>query len=244
MKPKSHGPLVSIFSVSTAALVLISCACAISPAPGRTENSDLFNRLDKVIEARFQVNDANQFGSARVIAMNGHLAVGSLLTDETSREMAELRPVFKAPNILVVGVMHLRRWPKMQQFEPQPRNTTPFKLSSTVLEVTGTTSAQAIQTYKWADNSIGKASLWAAPAANSGHSVDGTYGKFEVAIRPIKATQESCIDCHTDVKKNDVLGAMIYMIAPTPHHERAPKVFTYIGTYPVFASTDRHRFGR
>jgi hypothetical protein len=53
-----------------------------------------------------------------------------------------------------------------------------------------------------------------------GHNVDSTYGKFYVAIRPIKALHQSCVSCHAGTHKGDTLGAMIYMVAPTPNHAR------------------------
>ena len=54
------------------------------------------------------------------------------------------------------------------------------------------------------------------PRIKHGDKIDVVAGKWELAIRPVKAADKSCLTCHTGAKKGDTLGAMVYMVHLKP----------------------------
>ena len=217
---------VFVTAVATATF-LVCCAFASTAVPGPPRHKDLIDRLDRVVEARFQAQDSGKFGMVRMIedGVIGHRSEDYLLSDESPAEHAALSPIWKSPNKLIVAIMHLRHRPGRLEGKKPPESWADPKPSAQLMEVSGTTDEDASATYDWAYNNINKASLWAADSAKRGQAVYGTYGKYSVAIRPIRATHDSCLGCHVGTKKNAVVGAMIYMFAPTQNGKLATETW-------------------
>lgn len=220
-------------AATTAALALLGCYAWATPrlAPLSPGPKDVVQQLDRVVQARFQDADAGEFGPERFQAsfIDGHFSVTGLVNNETAHEKRILKPLRKAPYFVIVGIMHLRHKPGHHTEQPgAPADLRDPLPSAEVLEASGTTRARVERTLTWADSNINRATLWAAKQVKGGETVDTTYGKFAVAIRPIRAEHAGCITCHTGSKRNDVLGAMVYMVAPTAHNAPA-KVFVVNG---------------
>lgn len=55
------------------------------------------------------------------------------------------------------------------------------------------------------------------PALNQGKSVEVANGDWHLFLRPVKATKESCVSCHSGAKVGDTLGVMLYAVADPKH---------------------------
>ena len=45
-----------------------------------------------------------------------------------------------------------------------------------------------------------------------GKTVDGHVPNWDIALRPVKADHESCVNCHANAKRGDTLGVMVYAV--------------------------------
>lgn len=207
-------PQSLIVVASTLALcTVIAIAATGGTAHTSATPAQVARMVDQQVQPSFQL-EAGMFGEDRSgdEIVEGHRAVNMNLLINNKQVGAQ-------PYFIIMGVMHVRHKPGshigahdaaslMQDFKP----------SAEPLETSGTTDNRANRTYTWAMDNIGPATMKEYSKVKSGQSVDTTYGKFYVAIRPIKAEHGECITCHTGAHMGDTLGAMIYMVAPTPNH--------------------------
>ena len=53
--------------------------------------------------------------------------------------------------------------------------------------------------------------------ARSGKEVTFSEKGWKFVLRPIRAESAACLSCHTDAKKGETLGALVYMLRPVSH---------------------------
>ncbi len=51
----------------------------------------------------------------------------------------------------------------------------------------------------------------------SGKGVTFSEKGWKFVLRPIRAESAACLSCHTDAKKGETLGALVYMLRPVSH---------------------------
>ncbi len=64
---------------------------------------------------------------------------------------------------------------------------------------------------------LNDAILFKLNEARSGKEVTFTEKSWKFVLRPIRAESATCLSCHTDAKKGETLGALVYMLRPVSH---------------------------
>lgn len=213
---------LSVFAVSTIVLISLVALASASPGPKALTPAQAVLILNRVIQARFKQN-MGEFGADRVQheVAAGHPDVDGLLYGATPSETAALKPVTSAPYFMILGIMHVRHKPGMHGQAADLNDTRDFTPSAGVIEASGTTDERAERTFYWGNDNLPNAVKPYYARVTRGESIDTSYQKFYVFIRPVKAWHDSCTRCHVGTHIGDTLGAMVYMVARTPNGKPA-----------------------
>jgi hypothetical protein len=132
----------------------------------------------------------------------------------------ELELAAEAANLgveLRIGMLHLRPRPDSYQksgfalfsgpvaqvlFESPERLSPDTNINRYLLE----------QIQRDEENRLNDAILFKLNEARSGKNVTFSEKGWKFVLRPIRAESATCLSCHTDAKKGETLGALIYMI--------------------------------
>jgi hypothetical protein len=217
---------------------LALCAVAQSESGGARKVVEL---LDKFVQPRFEKLDG-RFGMSRMRGMNGHAAVVMTAENDVEKRLLKeaqtaghsyevhfmhiphpkgTAPKESAPG----GVTTVVRGPATKepkyylhplqgigkQMEPlvdpyrnQPEPRTAEEVSERIKVRTKLAWERTQRLIKLAEAEM--------PALMRGKSTERTHKNWLLAFRPVKASKQECVGCHTGSKMGDTLGAMIYAI--------------------------------
>lgn len=198
--------------------------------------------LDKIVQPRFQDVTAGQFGMGRLIpVVRGHQGVGFLgnFRASTPAEAALLASADAPRRPYLMGFLHCAHVPGKAvdappvltapglPFEGAP-NPLPPSLPKPYLaallfrtfapapdrnDIVARKEADAAAEAKYA--LIQKTATEALPALLQGKAQEKTAQGWLVVMRPVRASQDSCLSCHTGAKRGDTLGVMVYAVGST-----------------------------
>jgi hypothetical protein len=208
--------------------------------------------LDSVIQPRFE-KDAGVFGLERLLILNGHRSLHEEtngLKPQGKQEIEILKRVTESHRDYLISFLHCAHVPGKShprtpgQTDPRPAPSKPegeIKPSLTPLIWQGeltpyvtlepanqTPEALAAAAGKLRERNTGifKIATEALPALKQGKGAEKRLDDWFVAVRPILASKESCLGCHTGAKKGDLLGAVVYTIRAESYKDSTTAVRT------------------
>jgi hypothetical protein len=189
-------------------------------------------------QARFQ-NAIDKFGVSR-IGLAGHNGVMRPNT-ETPQERRILQSLKASKYPCVVGFYSVLRKPAGSAAAPPSRAMPqPFQPTYTTLgALTGSAEAIAetaatkskprkgkaqtspppnpkVEWHKRYSASVDALCSVALPSLMHGEAVNGSSGKWFIAMRPVRASDKKCLSCHTNSKVGDTLGVLVYSVRSSP----------------------------
>lgn len=194
-----------VWIVAGALMVAVGMALARAETPTNPERR-VADLLDEVIQPRFQVTNGKDFGISRIAPkIQGHGHMG-MLKPESEKEAKTLELVATSGYEYKLGFVH-----------------TGFSLS----RFSGkSVPSEVLPSFDriWKDNkdyndktlpgldAVGERVLAKAGRLERGHDIELASGEWHVFVRPVKSERETCASCHAGVQKNQVMGAMVYLI--------------------------------
>ncbi|MCX6367020.1 MAG: hypothetical protein NTX57_09970 [Armatimonadetes bacterium] len=198
-------------------------------AGARTGPEDDLHFLDIMFQKRFQKLVETQFGTGRMVPVEKGMIHPRPLTwpqefqPETTEEKRVTERFFAKGIVWRVGILHLRPVPRRPVGSPRlTLGTVELLIESrlSLLPTRGDTSESSMKKYlemlEKARNEekvlMHQGSLARMEAATLGKPSDWQAGEWQLALRPVLAEKAECLSCHTDAKKGETLGALVYMI--------------------------------
>ena len=178
------------------------------------------DQLDKLVQPRFQVS-AGIFGMDR-ISFHGHEPISE------PEEVKSFKRMLKGTSTLAkttysVGFFHCIDKPgqmmnkdKDEQEEPYKKHLNEYYSELYLVEKGKVidededprTNIYGVPDYKQVNEFCAKN----LDKLTHGKSVDGQIKNWDIALRPVKAEHESCVNCHEGAKPGDTLGVMVYAL--------------------------------
>jgi hypothetical protein len=177
------------------------------------EAVQLSRLLDELVQPRFQKN-SGVFGTDRVIRLHGHRDVVPI-ADLDQAEKRQLAKAHALNHDYVIGLLSVQHSPGSYKgaahrvpAKARPISRPPLTLLTTRAANQGTagTYGETLHGRLWI------AALSALPQLRKGDEATTSAGVWSVTLRPVKATQQSCIGCHRGAKKGDTLGVLMYAV--------------------------------
>ena len=189
------------------------------------------NLLDKLVQPRF-LQDAGKFGMDRLV-IAGHedqsahgMETVYYLKPKNENETSLLRSANAAKRDYAIGFIHCAHKPG--KFLPKSKTNS----GSTTTSITPGNTFQTLvvhqdnkdlydmpdgfETEQWNKRNwvgMNRVVKQAMARVKEGQGVDVNMARLFVALRPIKASQSSCLGCHRGAKNGDTLGIMAYAIS-------------------------------
>lgn len=203
-------------------------ASAPAPKPVRTvDASQVADRIDSIIQPRFQVS-AGQFGQDRVVgSIDGHPRTFEVIDQETNSERSQFASVIASKRPFVMGLLHCsHRLGSHLHTHDGLQNGEGDDPQVIMLVSAGISDLNAQNNFDWCDDHLSGAVKPDIAAIKRGQACTTTCGQWLVVMRPIKAEHEICLSCHLGAKRGDTLGAMVYAIRESPE-SRTPNHYFY-----------------
>src|SRR5689334_9957775 len=216
-RPFSFGLLTAGGALLLAAALLPSR----SQPPAKPETpSQVAERLDNIFQPRFHRDD-DRFGISRIITINGHETVPRFGPNETS-EKAALKTVDASNRAYIISFLHTDhvpgKMPGSVDHPPIPVPNPPMaRFVTLLLEKQPGSNLKGMpysgdRIYQEMQSAFTKAGREAWSRLAKGQKVETTSGKWLLAMRPVRANEKDCLNCHQGAKKGDTLGVMVYAI--------------------------------
>jgi hypothetical protein len=226
----SLQPRVSILMAGSGLLLAATYLTSQSQSISKVETPhQVADVLDCVFQPRFQKDEIG-FGLSRIMTISGHEKVARF-TPQDENEKRLMAKVQTAGREYVVAFLHCAhvpgRYPEIRDakgkvvaeeqkgsaslhphltslFASSPGKEKPEMLASRPLGLEG----------KGMKN-VEKVVIDALPKLKKGKDVEADSAKWLVVMRPVTASQDSCLKCHTGAKAGDTLGVMVYAVSKT-----------------------------
>jgi hypothetical protein len=210
-------------------IFIMVAACGLSAIAGvgyakwhkSATSGNASSLLHAVIGPRFQTVNNRDFGMSRIVPkVKGHGHMGSL-APENETENRLLQQVEASPYEFRAGFIHTGY--QVNRINGQPIVETnlpryePIYLMSPNNQTTRPTAKEVLETREKfeAINEQAKAMqetlIKTKATFETGHDVNfKSPDGWDVSVRPISAQRDTCVSCHTGIKKGKVMGAMVY----------------------------------
>jgi hypothetical protein len=238
LRESPRAALRCFASTSTALLIAAGLVAVRSqpvtaspPKPGSP--LQVADDLDQIIQPRF-VQNAGMFGLSRLVPfVNGH-AIGFMgrFDVDTPAEKKLLSSADAANRDYVIAFLHCAHVPghfvSPGVFQPTANDG---KLSArppflTTLVVTHNPSSDMPLTsvrqssdqsfmYGQVKDQFQQAAIQNLPKLQKGREAQATVAQWTLVMRPVRASINTCVNCHTGSKKGDTLGVMVYAVGNT-----------------------------
>lgn len=210
MNPK-RGPSIATLLIVACTVGLVGAAwTAARSTPNADTPRQVAQTLDRMVQPRFREN-AGQFGMDRVI-IGGHDDIYEL-NAKSAADRSRLRRVKNARRPFVLAFLHCVHKPGKsagaKRTEPFDKNFTPWL---SVLAVGTKTKAGVEKLHDWGDKSLPGLTLPHLTSLKRGGEAETERGNWLVVMRPVRASRDSCLNCHAGAKRGDTLGVMVYAI--------------------------------
>lgn len=197
-------------------------------------------KLDALVQPRFQ-EASGLFGLDRIPpAISGHDKVRRAESDPNAGIQADLKAIADSRRDYVMGFLHIAHKPGMPATDPAGDRPTaanspgakkiraPFKPYLKLMFVFDTLHHAPQAAYRprnveglmdqkvmQIQSRLESVALKAAPQVASGKKLNLADERWQIYLRPVMATQASCIGCHKEAKIGDTLGVMVYAVSKT-----------------------------
>lgn len=229
---KSRLPALCAFAATAAA----SAGVAIPGIRAETSSdimtsAQVVKLLDGFVQRRF-LEDNGKFGLMRLPPpVSGHDTVQYKLHAQDSGEKEVIRAVNAFEYEYLVEFLHCKHVPGRKQDPPaEPEKegvksitlvaaksaSTPFAPYSFPKERKQFRTDTEEPILKQAGSIFGRLAKGAA--------VDTTVGTWQVSFRPVRASKQSCLNCHAGARMGDTLGVMAYAVRQLPKSETGQSV--------------------
>jgi hypothetical protein len=221
-------------------IIMMAAACSLSAIAGvgyatwhkntmkSAASSDAASLLHAIIGPRFQVTNNRDFGMSRIVPkVEGHGHMGNL-TPENEAEKRLLKQIEASPYEFRAGFVHTGYQVSRRTGQPVKETSLPrYEVIHLLNQTKEPRRARRRTTEKFVElEQQGKQMepilLKTKATFETGHDVNfkSTDG-WDVSVRPISAQKNTCISCHTDIKKGEVMGAMVYFTRLSNTHKAA-----------------------
>jgi hypothetical protein len=232
-----------VFAATVAAIGSLALAAYSVAPPTRGGAKELVETLDRFVQPRFLKLDG-RFGGSRLARLDTHAAV--MLVAESDEEKALLKQAHEMRHAYDISLLHLphtagTRPANSRSIIPASKETRPVYLIGIESRggYFGDKAGEGAYDPSWNDEekrvwaqkrtkrmrertdrltSIGEE---AVPALKQGKSVEKRESGWYISMRPIRATEESCVNCHAGSKTGETLGAMVYCVREAKDAEKA-----------------------
>jgi hypothetical protein len=185
-----------------------------SPAAVETPQQ-VADTLDSIVQPRFQKN-AGRFGVDRIV-FAGHDNIYSL-SGMTAFERSLFRRVNAAHRPYVIAFLHCAHKPG-RDLLTKTRDTADLTRPSLQTLASATATSDGTQKlFDWSDTHLEKAVLPSLSVLRQGTGTDRDFGNWRLIMRPVQASRDSCLGCHTGAKRGDTLGVMVYAVDKAAIH--------------------------
>lgn len=207
---------------------------AVTPTPTKDKALQVADLLDSVIQPRFQDDRGTVFGIRRVIpAVRGHDSVAFFDPQPPLQAQSEAeKPLFAqieaSHRDFEIAFLHCQGPETIILSQNTQAKAAPkrIKMPPSVSLLTRSLSGQndawqrmtppdrkkLLQRWDHDERLIEQAALADLPRLMQGQSGQTAVGPWLVVTRPVQALKNSCLSCHTQAKKGDTLGAMVYAV--------------------------------
>jgi len=178
--------------------------------------------LDGYVQTRFE-KDPDRFGLMRLPPpVHGHDNIVYKLTPADPREKEIISAVDTSRFEYLVEFVHC---PHVQGGSVGTPGRTPASVATKGITLIAAKSAATPflpysftkdreEFRKTTEDSLYKAAEALLPRLQRGDSCDTKVGEWRVALRPIRASKASCVNCHKGANAGDTLGVMLYAVRP------------------------------
>jgi len=180
--------------------------------------------LDALIQPRFQ-KDGGVFGMRRVVKSPGHEEVGAL-TDLSASDKKQLARIQELKRDYRVSLLRLKHppgkyrkgqsplWPSFtSEIKGNPTKAKP-EPGPTLFPMIGPEFDEGFYA------GLHTAAVEVLPQMRREGTAAATTGSWLVTLRPVRATQQSCVGCHRGAKLGDTLGVLVYAVNQEPFRNR------------------------
>lgn len=173
--------------------------------------------LDALIQPRFR-KDGGVFGMRRVVKSPGHEEVGAL-TDLTPWDKKQLARIQALKHDYRVSMLRVKHPPGKYRRDQGPLAAAEGDFPVGAFK--GGKGLTAPVLYEMIGPQLGdrhsepirKAAIAALPQMTREGSASRSAGPWLVTLRPVRATQKSCVACHQGAKQGDTLGVLVYAVS-------------------------------
>lgn len=220
----SRRSLVLALAAGSVPLFLALSLPALHGAPVRSARGaanaetpqQVAETLDSIVQPRFQQN-AGLFGPDRVMVptavLDGHDNVSWVNPNNVS-EKRLFNQVIASHRSYILAFLHCRHKPGAHTHPPKPAEPldSDFQPSTDALIAVGATEAGTERTFDWANKVLNPVVLPHLKQLKQGRPAQTEYENWVIVMRPVRATHQACLYCHTGTKRGDTLGVMVYAV--------------------------------
>jgi hypothetical protein len=199
---------------------IFGTACTLAAAAGvgyaswykSAASGNVANLLHAIIAPRFQTVNNRDFGLFRIapkIAGHGHM--GSLEA-ENAREIPLIAQLNTTPYEFRAGFIHTGYRLDRRTGLALPNESHPSYSPIFLYREKESLSSPMQDAIKEQARALEPTLLKTKANFETGHDVNfKTSDGWDVSVRPISAQNETCVSCHSGLKKGEVMGAMVYL---------------------------------
>jgi hypothetical protein len=189
----------------------------LSPGdPGRKPEStmEVADALDRYVQPRFQIIGDRDFGTSRVV-QRGHTGIVGLKI-ETSREQALIADVDAANRDYTISLLRCVSSPAYRILPGQAQLHLLYynqqQVASSDVDNNGGTRKQWELRSKFDSAAIEQRARAVLDRLLAGQEYRAEGSRWDLLMRPVRASKTACLGCHKGSKLGDTLGVMVYAV--------------------------------
>lgn len=178
--------------------------------------------LDAYVQPRFEILRDRNFGALRIVYRK-HAGIVQLKVD-TPQEKEAIANVNAARRDYMIGLLHCAPKPDYENYKVTPKlqllyfNQQPLADASTYEFGPG---KQVASEQMFDIGSIQEKAITALPQLMAGKEHRTSDDSWSVLLRPVRASNQECLSCHTNAHFGATLGVMVYAVRKTRNDKSA-----------------------
>ena len=213
-------PVICAFAATAAASAVIAIpGLRADTSSDKMTAAQVVELLDGLVQRRF-LEDNGKFGLMRLPPpVSGHDTVQYKLHAQDSGEKEVIHAVDASEYEYLVEFLHCTHVPGRKQYPPAEPEKAGVKSITLVAAKSASTPFPPYSFPKERKQFCTDTEEPIVKQANSvfgrlakGAAVDTALGTWQVSFRPVRASKQSCLNCHAGAKMGDTLGVMAYAV--------------------------------
>ena len=182
--------------------------------------------LDSYVQPRFEILRDRNFGAMRIVYRK-HAGLVQLKVD-TAEEKEKIANVNAAQRDYAISLLHCAKVPERNNNNNNPRMQVLYVNQEPVANswafYAETSNKGMAKSLGFDAETVEKKAIAALPKLMRGEEQRTEDAHWSVLMRPVLAARQECLNCHTESKRGDTLGVMVYAVrkskknAPSIHH--------------------------